>query len=213
MLSEIKHIWFDVNGTLALFNEDFNKAHDQLRYQAYAEAVGRNVDEKLKVEFEELYSRLGSNSMAFRSLGLPSDYWMNRFNILEERFPYEAKPDVYETIGKLKDLVPISIFTNNSLKGTEKIIEEIKLKREWFTDIISGDDVAERKPALHGYQLAVEKSNLPATQLLYVGDRVNTDIKPAKTVGMQTCLVYSKSDEADYSFGKLSELLNLFNYR
>lgn len=86
----------------------------------------------------------------------------------------------------------------------------INVNEDWFTYVITGDEVSERKPDLHGFRLAAEKSNLPAHQILYVGDRVDADIRPAKEVGMQTCLVYSHSDVADYSFERFEEILSIF---
>lgn len=208
--STIKHIWFDVNGTLCLYTPEYNAAHDKLRYETYAEALGREPSAELNEEYERLYDEHGSNSMVFRSLGLPSDFWMKRFNRLEENFAYTPTPEIFQTLEKLKGIVPISIFTNNSQAGTSKILREINVDETWFTFILTGDEVPERKPDLHGYKLAVEKSKLPANQNLYVGDRVNADIRPANETGMQTCLVYSKSDEANFCFDRFDKLLGLF---
>jgi HAD superfamily hydrolase (TIGR01549 family) len=211
MPKEIKYVWFDVNGTLALYTDEYNAAHDELRYETYAEVTGRRVDAELKRDYENLYHEQGSNSMVFRSLGQPSGFWMKRFNKLEEGFAYSPIPDIYETLGKLKDIVPISIFTNNSLRGTLKILDEINVEKAWFTHIVTGDEVHERKPDLQGYRLSVERSGIPAGENLYVGDRVKADVLPAKSVGMQTCLVYSKSAEADYCFDNFRQILSLFS--
>ncbi len=136
---------------------------------------------------------------------------MQRFNKLEEGFAYTPIPEIYETLDKLKGILPISIFTNNSKVGTAKILKEIDVNEEWFTHIITGDEVSERKPNLHGFKLAVERSGIPAEQNLYIGDRVGADIKPAKEVGMQAGLVYSQSDEADFSFDKFEQILSLIS--
>ncbi len=58
----IKHIWFDVNGTLCLYTPEYNQAHDKLRYEAYGEVTDREVSDELKDEYERLYSEYGSNS-------------------------------------------------------------------------------------------------------------------------------------------------------
>jgi putative hydrolase of the HAD superfamily len=78
-----------------------------------------------------------------------------------------------------------------------------------FTYVLSGDDIPERKPALHGFRKMIELSNLPPNEVMYVGDRVDVDIKPAKQLGMTTCLVYSQSDEADYSVESFPELTTI----
>ena len=206
----IQHVWFDLNGTLALYTPEYSAAHDRLRYETYAELTGRKVDDELKAEYEQLYREHSSNAKVFKLLGQSDDFWIHRFNKLEDGFVYQAFPEIYGTLEKIKDIVPISIFTNNSRTGVSKVLREIQAPEQWFTHIITGDDVLERKPDLHGYKLAVEKSQLPASQLLYVGDRVGADIIPAKKVGMQTCLMYDKAPEADYCFEKFQDLLTLF---
>ena len=105
--------------------------------------------------------------------------------------------------------MPISLFTNDRLGNAEKTLSVVGVDIKWFTHVISGDDIAKRKPALDGFHLMIERSGLPASQILYVGDRAGVDIEPAKLVGMKTCLVYGESEVADFSFKKLSGLLTL----
>jgi len=75
-----------------------------------------------------------------------------------------------------------------------------------FNHIIAGEDVPERKPSVMAYKHIVESSGLPAGETMYVGDRVAGDIVPAKSAGMQTVLVGSESDEADYSIEKITDI-------
>lgn len=209
-MKSIKHIWFDLDGTLSIHTPEFHEAHNRLRYKTYAEVIGKPLTDEIADEYEQLYKKLGTNSAVFRSLGFPTDYWMKRFNTLDKNDYYRPISDIYETLDKLKEIVPISLFTNDSSNGTEKTLKVINVKKGWFTHIITGDEVPERKPDLHGFRLAVEKSKLSANDILYVGDRVNADIKPAKQVGMQAGLIYSQSPEADYCFSSMTEILDLF---
>ena len=207
----IKHAWFDLEETLTIRTYEFNEVHNQLRYETYAEVIGKPLTEELKKEFEKLYAKHGSNSAVFRFLGRASDFWQKRFNTLEDKTKY-YKPvkTVYTTLEKLKEKVPISIFTNLKPDRIESTLKIIKVDKSWFKFIISGDDIKERKPALDGFYLMIKKSGLPPEEILYVGDRVNVDILPAKKAGMKTGLVWGKSDEADYSFEKFEDILSLF---
>lgn len=206
----IKHVWFDMDGTLGVHTPEYDKAHNKLRYATYSEVVKKPVTTELIEEYEAIYKREGTNSAVFRSLGLPSHYWMDRFDKLDKSLYYRPIPAVYGTLEKLKDIVPISLFTNDSVMGTEKTLKVIAVEKEWFTHIITGDMVKERKPNLEGYNLVITKTEIPENDILYVGDRVKADVLPARAVGMQTCLVWSKSEEADYSFEKFEDLLSLF---
>ncbi|HEX3095528.1 MAG TPA: HAD family hydrolase [Patescibacteria group bacterium] len=209
MDNSIKHIWFDVAGTLYEESENFQAVHDNLRYETFSKAVNKPITDDLKLEYENLYKKHGSNSAVFSSLGLPSDYWQRAFGNMNLSEILKPNLKVNETLRKLGEIIPISLFTNFKKHKIEKILDILSIDQSWFTHIINGDQVKERKPALDGFHLMVEKSQLPAENILYVGDRVDVDIKPAKQVGMKTCLVYSESPEADYSFQNFEDILSI----
>ena len=115
-----------------------------------------------------------------------------------------------DTLRKLKEIVPCSIFTNVKTEETMRILKLVELDLSLFTHILTGDDIKERKPALDGFNKMVELSKLKPEETLYVGDRVKVDILPANEVGMKTCLVWSTSPEADYSFENFGDILSIF---
>ena len=119
---------------------------------------------------------------------------------------------MYRTLEKLKDIIPISIFSNVKSERIMRTLTAIGVSPAWFTYLLTGDDIRERKPALDGFRVMIEKSKLSPQEILYVGDRVDVDIKPAKLVGMKTCLLWGKSDEADYSFESFEDILGIFNF-
>ena len=210
MADQIKHVWFDMDGTLTIQTPEFHIAHNQLRYKAYSDAVGRPVTKDLAEEFEALYKKHGSNSAVFVSIGMPQGYWQQYFRTLDQLKFYKPVPDVYKTLDKLRRKVPISLFTNSNLEIIRKTLQTINIDIHWFTYVLGGNDIKKPKPDLEGFYLMLDKTSLPPHQCLYVGDRVDVDIKPARQAGMQTCLVYTTSDEADYCVGRMSELLDLF---
>lgn len=205
----IKHIWFDLDGTLTVHTPEFHAAHNELRYKTYAEVMGKALDETTKRELETLYKQYGSNSAVFRSLGKPSDWWQHKFNTLDETKFFKPNQEIIDTLKQLKETVPISIFTNVKPERNLQTLKAVGIDPQWFTHMLTGDDIQERKPALEGFHLMVQHSNLPAENLLYVGDRVDVDIKPAKAVGMQTCLLYSEAAEADYCLKRFRELMDI----
>ena len=210
--SNIKHICFDLGGTLVRENLEYITVHNELRYKTYAEATDQALTDKLREKYEKLYKKYGTNSAIFRSLGFPSDYWQNHFNKLDRSKVYYYDLNIYQTILNLRQIVPLSIFTTITKDATYKTFKTLEignLDPEYFQFIISGDDVMERKPALEGYYLVINKTNLKPKQILYVGDRVNADIIPAKKAGMKTCLIWQESNEADYCIKNLSELLEI----
>lgn len=136
---------------------------------------------------------------------------MQYFDQIDQGRYYEPVPEIYNTLDILRDSVKISLFTNAKLENTLRTLEVINIDSNWFTHVISGDDIKARKPALDGFYRVIEKSGIPPKSILYVGDRVDVDILPANQLGLQTCLVYGQSSEANYSFLKFDELLSLQN--
>ena len=204
----IKHLWFDMAGTLYRETRAFNAEHDELRYTTYAKLVGEANEQKAKEAYDKLYAQHGSNSAVFRSLGQPSDYWQKVFEHLTDSL--RPDPVVTETLATLGKIVPLSLFTNFKRAKILTLLKQLTIPAADFTHILSGDDVSERKPGLEGFHKMVELSGVPANQIMYVGDRVDVDVKPAKQVGMQTCLIYGESSEADYSvqiFGKVENIV------
>jgi len=142
---------------------------------------------------------------------LASDYLQQHFAALDVEKYDKQDERVYDTLAKLKEIVPISVFTNAKPDRLQRTLKVIQVDPAWFTHTLTGDDVAQRKPALEGFHKMIELTGLPADQLLYVGDRVSADIIPAKQVGMKAALVWSADNEADYCFNSFDEILRLFN--
>ncbi len=198
-----------MQGTLIVHTPEFERAHKELLHKTYAHAVGKPLTDGLIEEFETLYKQQSTYSALFTSLGLPSDFWQNHFTALKEEDFYSPEPKITDTLKKLKNILPISLFTNASSARARTSLKIVEINPDWFTRFLSGDEVKERKPALEGYRLIIEKSGLPANKILYVGDRIQADIIPARTVGMQTALVWGESTEADYSFRNFEDILKL----
>jgi FMN phosphatase YigB (HAD superfamily) len=207
--TQIKHVWFDMAGTLYRETPLFKDAHNKLKYSTYAKLVGQKDFEKAKEEYEALYSKHRSNSGVFVSLGKPSDYWQNTFDELDVTKLLQPDPAIHKTLKAIKTIAPISVFSNFRANQIASYLTYLGIPPEEFTYLLSGDDVKERKPALHGFHKMIKLSKVSPEQIMFIGDRVNVDIKPAKQVGMKTCLIYSQSEEADFSVQSFQELLDV----
>lgn len=203
--THVKHVWFDFSETIAFLNKD---RHDKLRYETYSKVIGIPVNEELISEYENLYKKFdNSNAAIFRSLGQSSNFWSEQVNSVEPSKLYIlADEKIPEVLEKIKEIVPISLFSNIQLG---KILASLDINPDWFTYVISAGMVKEPKPALDGFYKMVELSEVPAQEILYIGDDVGKDVRPAKKVGVQAGLMWKQSDEADYSFENYSEILQI----
>ena len=187
-----------MGGTLYRETPAFNEIHDKLRYETYAAITGAPLAEA-EARYQELYARYGSNSAVFTSLGKPSDFWQRTFDNMDLAAVLEPDLTVTQTITELSKYVPVSLFTNFKKDKIEAVLKLLNISQGIFTFELSGDDITKRKPDLEGFEKMVGLSNLSPHELLYVGDRIDVDIKPAKAVGMKTALLWQTSAEADYS--------------
>ena len=209
-MTMFKHVWFDFAGTLYRETPLFNEAHDKLRYSTYAKIVGEQDMSKAEEEYKTLYKQYGTNAAVFRSLGKSSSFWQDTFDELNIEKLLQPDPIVAETVEQISQQLPVSIFSNFKKDQILSFLKHLEIPATYFTHILDGDAITVRKPDLEGFRKMVELSGVPADQILYIGDRVVADIKPAKQVGMNTCLIYNESSEADYcvqSFGELEGIV------
>ncbi len=204
-MEPIKHIWFDFSDTIA----SLTKEHAVFLFQTYAEAVGKPASPELQREFESARKTYKSYASVFTNgLGLPAGYWSKKIQAAgAERFYGLKAANIPEVLDVLRQKCPLSIFSNIQM-GT--LLPALGIDRLWFRHFLSSADVKNPKPALDGFLKAVELSELPAENMLFVGDDLAKDLAPAKEVGMQTGLMWSESPEADYSFKKFEDILTLF---
>lgn len=107
------------------------------------------------------------------------------------------------------------ILVSNFYGNLKSVLNTYKLN--YFKDIVESAVVGVRKPDPKIFQLGVEKFNLPAHQILVVGDSFNKDIIPANNVGCKTVWMKGKEwEEKEYDqnipeaiIKSISELTNL----
>jgi FMN phosphatase YigB (HAD superfamily) len=205
MDTPVRHLWFDFSDTIALINRE---AYNALVYRFYADAVGREVTPELVAEYKKLLEKHTSNSGIFFSLGLPTGYLSDRINSVPPESIYAlADKNIPDVLKRLKNILPISIFSNSNLSV---LLPALGIDPSLFTHRLGPDSVKAPKPALDGFYKMAELSGVPASEAMFIGDDVEKDLVPAKTVGMRTGLVWSVSGRADYCFKNFEEILAFF---
>jgi FMN phosphatase YigB (HAD superfamily) len=207
----LKHVWFDFAGTLYRETPVFKEAHDKLRYTTYAKVVGESDMQKAEREFKALYQQYGTNAAVFRSLGKSSSFWQDTYDELDVKNLLKPDPTVSRVVKNISKQLPVSVFTNFKRAQILSLLKHLGIPETCFTNILDGDAISVRKPDLEGFHKMVELSGVPANQILYIGDRVGADIKPATQVGIVTCLIYEDSDEADYCVQSFDEVESLIS--
>lgn len=128
---------------------------------------------------------------------------------------FKFSSDAPQTLEAL-DRIGIEMgFIANQSEDIVDIMEKSGLMQFFKVRIIS-DSVKFSKPDPRIFQLALEGAARPAGECIMVGDRLDTDICPAKSLGMKT-VRYTNSlfslqaplqecEQADYSAARLTEI-------
>ena len=127
---------------------------------------------------------------------------------------YEEAPGVIKALAQKYELGIIA----NQLGGLKERLEAFGLL-QYFKYIISSWDVQIMKPDIRIFEYALGKANCSTQEACMIGDRLDNDILPAKSLGMKTVWIkrgfgalqkpLSKSEEPDYTINKLSQLLEI----
>ncbi len=97
-------------------------------------------------------------------------------------------PDVRDVLDRLRDRVEMGILTNGG--GT---LQRKKLTRkniaDYFGPIICSDEVGSPKPNSEIFQRACRNADRDPERIVYVGDRADLDVAPARELGMTGVLL------------------------
>ncbi len=126
-------------------------------------------------------------------------------------------PDIMETLAALKEAgVRMGIVSNTTNPGFRKDYEQSLLGLgPYFEFSIYSSEVPYRKPHPSIFQLALDRLNLQASEVLFVGDNLNADIVGAQSVKMpaawlnRTGKAPSPDVRPDYEIQSVKELLTL----
>jgi putative hydrolase of the HAD superfamily len=218
----IKGIFFDLDDTL----------YDSSNFVDIArrEAIKSMIDAGLKTTEEEAYKILqkiirdkGSNygrhfdDLVKAIMGYydPKIICMGIITYHNVKFallrPY---PDTIKTLIELKKMgLKLGVITDGiTIKQWEKLI---RLGIHPFFDVVvTSEEYGLGKPHLEFFEFGLKKMGLKAEEVIYVGDRVDRDIEPAKELGMTTIRILKgkykdMEGESDYTVTKLPEIVDI----
>jgi HAD superfamily hydrolase (TIGR01549 family) len=102
----------------------------------------------------------------------------------------KVEPDIKETLGKLKGMgLKLGILSNTfvSAGSLDRQLEQLGML-EFFPYRLYSYQFEYRKPDRRIFEAAIAKTGEPAENILFVGDRIYIDIKPALKAGMRAVL-------------------------
>ncbi|MGQ7417733.1 HAD family hydrolase [Streptococcus suis] len=207
----IEWIFFDLGSTLL---------DEEAAYGYYIEKCVKKL-ESLDIEVSSDYYKKKMAEYAHKSLypiratwhyfapTEPRPLWTNEGIKL-----YSEVREVLETLSKHYQL---GIVANQS-SSVRELLKEWGIE-SYFQLIILSEEVGLSKPDTTIFTLALQKANIPADRVVYVGDRYDNDILPAKSLGMWTVRILTgfgkhagENDKlkSDWVIPSLQEITNIF---
>lgn len=146
----------------------------------------RTLEEKIRLQFEHLQLQ---GLVAATGFSLAN----NRAKVVEVLYNDVVRTvaESKEVLLKLKESYPL-VLVSNFYGNIGVVLQEFGLDGI-FKEIIESAVVKVRKPDPRIYQLGVEALQLPAENIVVVGDSYDKDIVPAHSIGCKTVWIKGES--------------------
>ncbi|MFC9892080.1 HAD family hydrolase [Nocardia sp. NPDC127579] len=95
-------------------------------------------------------------------------------------------PDVRPALSALREIGVWVGIVGNQTARSGRILRSLELPTDF---VATSDDWGVEKPSIEFFEKVVEVAPCDAHEVVYVGDRIENDIAPAKAVGMRTAYI------------------------
>lgn len=223
-IDEIAVIGWDLDGTLYPADPRLSELIEVKKRERLALEFGGDLA-KAEAEYERIFEELGSNSKTLSALGIDGhEFFVELWDTIDLEEFIKPDPKLVEMFERLPVGRHFVLSNSNTREQIEKKLGLIGIPLSVFETIISTVEVGKNKPDPEPFEVAMERMKISTRDdpgmlnpgvgkrnVMYVGDKVRTDVVGAKGVGMRTCLVGDESEKADVCVPKIYDVLGLFN--
>lgn len=205
MFPKITHIFFDIGSTLIDETECYN--HRIREVIEGTDITFEQFNEK-RIYFQK--QNLKGDLEAIKFFGLKKTPW----HCEDERLYPETK-DILRYLHNKGYL--IGVIANQGF-GTENRLESWGI-RKYFVSVTASAEEGVAKPDLEIFRRALKSAGCSAKNSVMIGDRLDNDIAPAKSLGMKTvwikqglsvyCSPTAPQEQPDHTISNLLELKNI----
>jgi len=212
---EARAIIFDMDGTLYKFDQrdESNFISSNFGEQIYANCV-RFFEERFSLTKEEAvakYQELSQKYAGEVSIAVEKEYGIDRSEYFA--FTWDLKvEDFIEFTTEVRELLSslalnIGILTAAPKVWAERVLTFLQVK-ELFKEAVFTGDPDLRKPNPQAFQQLADFWGLNPEEIISIGDQEQSDILPAKSLGMTTVRIAKNVEtEADFQAVDLLEAI------
>lgn len=116
-------------------------------------------------------------------------------------------PETLRVLDELRRNYRLAMITNTFPQGFEMLCRNYGIKQD-FDFVLTSFEERAVKPSPVMFHALLERSGLSPSEILYVGDSVESDIKPADKLGMSTVLIDRRDRYPEFK-GRIRDLREL----
>ncbi len=167
---------------------------DKVSGEVLAERFGCSVEEA-DLKIRAVMKKTLSFTSAVRRVGLDSEEFYGEVaGRMDMRSLLKGDARLKEIVLTLRRMgLKVAMLTNSGRSLLKGALDVLGCPFENFDAVVTSDEV-EPKPSLQPFLYTAELLKCRPEDVLYVGDRVFSELKPAKQAGMKTVLVGSEAD-------------------
>ena len=212
-----KLIILDLDGTLYNFQEgSFKRSSLRKKVMRNAEEYLMNKLNKTKKDaslvLRNVIKKYGENI----SIGLEKELGINRFDYFNSAWNIDAKkfikfdPSVRKTMLEISRCYDYLLISDAPMIWVNNVLKELRIADIFNNKIISGEG-DQRKIFGNTFHMILKDYKVKPENCVVIGDQEETDIIPAKKLGMRTIFVGRKNTSryADHNIRKFKEITEI----
>jgi len=197
-LRRFKALLTDLDGTLYR-SPRFEAEVRRLTLELVSERLGVSVEEAGR-RLEEARRACVTLTLSLEHIGVPRDPF---YEELSRRLRYgellRPDPRIAELLREVRARgLKVAIVTNSGRAHALRTMEALGIPLGAVDALVTSSDVARPKIDPEPYLKGLQLLGVEASEALYMGDRVEGEVKPAKELGMTTVLVSSQPVESPW---------------
>lgn len=209
----MKLLIFDLDGTLYQFKAgSFRDSGLNKKVRENLVELISNLDNCPLSQAEDKMLSLEKKYREHFSLAMEDTYGMDRFEYFAKVWNIPAKgyikpnENLRNSLLNLKDKYELVVISDAPRIWVENVLKELNII-DLFSQVFTGEgDI--RKAFGNSFKAIIAKLGYLPDQVISIGDQEETDIKPAKELGIKTIFINKdrKSEIADFSVENISQI-------
>ncbi len=212
LFSSVRVLIWDFDGTFYEPNPELFHAVRESEYRTIMEKTGWDR-QKTITEFEKNYKKVtpsATQTVAKLSGISTTEAALIMENYFDRREYVKPDDKLIRLFASLKHFRHF-ILANGTARRLKETLLVLGVAESVFEEIVTSEVAGENKPSDKGFRYIMQKTGLPASSHMMIGDREAVDLVPARKLGIHTCLVWSeeKSAVADVTLSTVYEVADL----